>query len=149
MKPIRNTPRRGWTTQRGPVSVLSLLLLISLTARAQDTNYPARGQQIPPPDCMNLHNIWEAVPGAGCVPASHQYWIKDLQHWRAERRIRVAYDPSRYDLPALKWTQSSFMQPQMMVPDRFFYDPIAGKYTVDRYLDDLEKRYGGIDAVLI
>ena len=24
-----------------------------------------------------------------------------------------------------------------------------GKYTVDRYLDDLEKRYGGIDAVLI
>ena len=27
--------------------------------------------------------------------------------------------------------------------------PIAGKYTVDRYLDDLEKRYGGIDAVLI
>ena len=24
--------------------------------------------------------------------------------------------------------------------------PCAGKYTVDRYLDDLEKRYGGIDA---
>ena len=46
------------------------------------------------------------------------------------------------------WTQSSFMQPQMMVQDRYFYDPVAGKYTVDRYLDDLEKRYGGIDAVL-
>jgi len=41
------------------------------------------------------------------------------------------------------------MQPQMMVQDRYFYDPVAGKYTVDRYLDDLEKRYGGIDAVLI
>ena len=27
--------------------------------------------------------------------------------------------------------------------------PLPGKYTVDRYLDDLEKRYGGIDAVLI
>jgi formylglycine-generating enzyme required for sulfatase activity len=37
----------------------------------------------------------------------------------------------------------------MMVQDRYFYDPIAGRYTVDRYLDDLEKRYGGIDAVLI
>ena len=36
-----------------------------------------------------------------------------------------------------------------MVQDRYFYDPVAGKYTVDRYLDDLEKRYGGIDAVLI
>ena len=29
------------------------------------------------------------------------------------------------------------------------YDPVAGKYTVDHYLDDLQKRYGGIDAVLI
>ena len=36
-----------------------------------------------------------------------------------------------------------------MVHDRYFYDPVAGRYTVDRYLDDLEKRYGGIDAVLI
>ena len=36
-----------------------------------------------------------------------------------------------------------------MVEERYFYDPVAGKYTVDRYLDDLEKRYGGIDAVLI
>ena len=41
------------------------------------------------------------------------------------------------------------MQPQMMVEDRYFYDPVAGRYTVDRYLDDLEKRYGGIDAVLV
>jgi formylglycine-generating enzyme required for sulfatase activity len=37
----------------------------------------------------------------------------------------------------------------MMVHDRYFYDAVAGKYTVDRYLDDLNKRYGGIDAVLI
>ncbi|MES2393125.1 MAG: SUMF1/EgtB/PvdO family nonheme iron enzyme, partial [Acidobacteriota bacterium] len=33
--------------------------------------------------------------------------------------------------------------------DRYFYDPVGGKYTVDRYLDDLEKRYGGVDAVLV
>jgi hypothetical protein len=36
-----------------------------------------------------------------------------------------------------------------MVQDRYFYDPVAGNYTVDRYVDDLEKRYGGIDSVLI
>ena len=52
-------------------------------------------------------------------------------------------------MPALHWTESSFIQPQMMVEDRYLYDPIAGKYTVGRYLDDLEKRYGGIDAVLV
>ena len=37
----------------------------------------------------------------------------------------------------------------MMVEDRFFYDPVAGKYTIDRYLADLNERYGGIDSVLI
>src|SRR5437762_9228530 len=37
----------------------------------------------------------------------------------------------------------------MMVQDRYFYDPVARKYTVDHYLDDLQTRFGGIDAVLI
>ncbi len=97
---------------------------------------------------MNLHNAWEGPPNP-CPPFTHDRWLADLKHWRTERRIRIAYDPSRYDMPALKWTQSSFMQPQMMVHDRYFYDPAAGRYTVDRYLDDLEKRYGGIDAVLV
>jgi formylglycine-generating enzyme required for sulfatase activity len=135
---------------RSAIRALSLgILVLTLAAAAQDTQYPARGQQIPPPDCMSLHNAWEGNLVAGCAPLTHQRWIADLQHWRAERRIRIAYDPSRYEIPALEWTQSSFMQPQMMVQDRYFYDPVAGRYTVDRYLDDLDKRYGGIDAVLI
>jgi formylglycine-generating enzyme required for sulfatase activity len=122
---------------------------IALTASAQDTLYPARGQQIPAPDCMNLHYAWDGPLPLPCTAFAHERWLRDIDHWRTERSIRTAYDPSRYDLPALRWTQSSFMQPQMMVQDRYFYDPVAGRYTVDRYLDDLEKRYGGIDAVLI
>ena len=51
--------------------------------------------------------------------------------------------------PRLAWAQRSFIQPQVMVEERYLYDPVAGKYTVDRYLDDLETRYGGIDSVLI
>jgi len=46
--------------------------------------------------------------------------------------------------PSLQWTQPSFIQPQMMVQHRYFYDSVAGKYTVDRYLDDLQTRYGGV-----
>jgi formylglycine-generating enzyme required for sulfatase activity len=122
---------------------------IALTATAQDTQYAPRGQQIPPPDCMNLHFAWQNVLHPVCSPITHERWLMDLEHWRSERRIRVTYDPSRYEMAALRWTQSSFMQPQMMVQDRYFYDPVAGRYTVDRYLDDLEERYGGIDAVLV
>jgi formylglycine-generating enzyme required for sulfatase activity len=121
----------------------------ALAAAAQDTQYPARGQQIPAPECMNLHFLWEGPAVAPCFPYAHERWLRDLQHWRTERRIRTAYDPARYEQPALRWIQSSFIQPQLMVHDRSFYDPVAGRYTVDRYLDDLEKRYGGIDAVLV
>ena len=83
------------------------------------------------------------------APSDFPKWLADMKRWRMEYLKRIGYNGSEYDRPELKWTQSSFMQPQMMVEDRYFYDPVAGKYTVDRYLDDLNKRYGGIDAVLV
>ena len=126
------------------------LFTTALGARicAQDTHSAPKEQQIPPPACFTMHGAWEGgyVP---CTAFSHREWLNDITHWRAERRIRIGYDPARYEMPALQWAQRSFMQPQMMVHDRYFYDPVANKYTVDKYLDDLDKRYGGIDAVLI
>jgi len=115
---------------------------------AQDSNYSPQEQQIPAPDCLLMTGAWEGG-SRPCAQNEHDAWLADISHWRSERRIRIGYDGSRYEVPALKWTQSSFMQPQMMVEERYFYDPVAHRYTVDRYLDDLEKRYGGIDAVLI
>ena len=83
------------------------------------------------------------------TPAEFPKWIADMKRWRMEYLKRIGYDGAEYDRPELQWAQSSFMQPQMMVEDRYFFDPVAGKYTVDRYLDDLVNRYGGIDAVLV
>ncbi len=134
---------------------LSLLLLTYAAGRAQDTKYVGAFSSyyestISPPPCLSIPSQDEyKADSSDCAPDTHDEWLKDITHWRTERRIRMGYDGSRYELPALRWTQSSFMQPQMMVQERYFYDPVAGKYTVDRYLDDLEKRYGGIDSVLI
>jgi gamma-glutamyl hercynylcysteine S-oxide synthase len=118
------------------------------TTVAQDTHYAPEGQQIPGPSCLSIKGLWEGGTQA-CSENEHQAWLADVRHWRDERRIRIGYDGTRYALPSLLWTQSSFIQPQMMVQDRYFYDPVAHRYTVDRYLDDLDARYGGIDAVLI
>ena len=131
------------------VSVGILACALAVAAAAQDTQYAPIGQQIPAPDCTFQYHTWGSLPRPGCAPNAHERWLLDIEHWRTERRIRTGFDASRYELPAFQWTQSSFIQPQMMVQDRYFYDPVAGRYTVDRYLDDLEKRYGGIDAVLI
>lgn len=133
---------------RQTLHIASCLAGFSFLAMAQDTHYPPKNQLIPAPDCLTLKGAWQGgyTP---CTAATHQAWLKDVTHWRFERRIRIGYNGWRYNEPALKWAQSSFIQPQMMVQDRYFYDPVSRKYTVDRYLDDLEKRYGGIDAVLI
>jgi formylglycine-generating enzyme required for sulfatase activity len=112
---------------------LLVTLLMASIVSAQDTKYPPKGEQLLGPE----------------KSADFPEWLADMKHWRAERRIRVGYDGSAYARPELRWAQSSFIQPLMMIHERYFYDPLAGKYTVDRYLEDLESRYGGIDSVLI
>jgi len=127
--------------------VLGTTLAI-VSSHAQDTLFPPVDQQIPAPPCLSQLEAWNA-PFPGCSAEAHAEWLKDISRWRMERLIRVGYNGERYATPALSWTQSSFIQPQLMVQDRDFYDPITGKYTVERYLNDLKRRYGGIDAVLI
>ena len=108
-------------------------LALACCLAAQDSRYAPQGDQIPGP----------------AKSSDFGAWLADIKQWRAERLTRIGYNGSEYDRPELKWTQRSFIQPQMMIEDRYFYDTIGGRYTVDRYLDDLEKRYGGIDSVLI
>src|SRR4051812_6496529 len=110
-----------------------LLMALALPSPAQDTRFAPQNEEFAgPPD-----------------PSQFAQWLADVQHWRRERHVRMGYSGAQYERPEFRWTQSSFMQPQMMIEDRYFYDPVAGHYTVDRYLDDLEKRYGGIDSVLV
>jgi len=124
----------------------ALFLLIATLGAAQDTRFAPEGELIPGPNCAG--RTWPAPPRA-CTPEQYDLWLSDVTHWRAEHRIRMGYQPSAYERPELKWTQSSFIQPQVMMEDRYLYDPERGAYTVDRFLDDLDQRYGGVDAVLL
>ena len=81
-------------------------------------------------------------------PAAQPAWLAGLQKVRSDVRSQIGYNASIYAVPELAWTQTSYMQPQMHPYDRFFYDPEQG-YTVDRYLDDLKDRYGGVDSILM
>ncbi|KAF1685852.1 sulfatase-modifying factor protein [Pseudoxanthomonas broegbernensis] len=81
--------------------------------------------------------------------ASSADWLQELKDWRREHLVRIGYTDHNYRRPELQWAQRNFVHAQMMVEDRYFYDPVRGEYTVDRYLDDLVARYGGIDSVLI
>jgi len=102
-------------------------------AHAQDTAYPARDAQIAGP------------PTKSDFPT----WLADLEHWRRERLMRVGYDDTNYRRPDLKWTQRNFICVQMMIEERTFFDVNKAAYTVDAFLDRLEKEFGGVDSVLI
>ncbi len=102
-------------------------------AACQDTAYPPVDAQIPGPPS----------------PAVFSSWLADLKHWREERLVRMGYDARNYSRPEFAWTRRNFVCVQMMIEERNFFDREKGTYTVDRYLDELEKQYGGIDSVLI
>jgi len=119
--------------------IFALALFAALTvlhfAVAQDTHFEPQGDQIPGP--------------TGTDRAAQQAWLQELRQWRHERRIRAGFEDSEYKRPELLWTQRDFVSPQAMVEDRYLYDPATRRYTVDRFLDDLDTRYGGIDSVLL
>ena len=110
----------------------AVLLCLAPALPAQDTKYPPQGQQFPGPPTKADTADWLKETAAVSRRAPHSR--------RTEGRSSTSG-------PEFEWAQSSFMQPQSMIEDRYFYDPAARRYTVDRFLADLDKRYGGIDSV--
>jgi len=146
-----NIPGRRLRTLIAAIACVASAVLAG-PAGAQDSrfiSFPWSKQvMIVGPPCLSYPEPWEGARVA-CDAAAHQAWLADVRRWRDERRIRVGYSDARYADPRTSWAQHAFIQPQAMVEDRYLYDPVAGRYTVDRYLDDLKARFGGIDAVLI
>lgn len=90
----------------------------------------------------------ELIAGPATV-AQRAPWLDTLQRWRTNEKKRLSYNGNEYSRKEFSWVQQTFMYAQVMAHDRNLYDPATQQYTVDRFLDDLEKRYGGLDAVLI
>ncbi len=61
------------------------------------------------------------------VNATSADWIAELRDWRREHLTRIGYDDANYRRPELQWAQRNFVHAQMMVEDRYFYDPVAGR----------------------
>jgi gamma-glutamyl hercynylcysteine S-oxide synthase len=130
---------------------LVFFALSALALFAQDTAHQPQGNQIPGPgqgahglDWLGSLSDFRNDP----VP-DHDAWLRDLKSWRVERLTRMGYDDSEYRRPEFQWIRHNFVSPQVMVEERTLFDVEHNRWTVDKYLDDLEKRYGGIDSVLL
>lgn len=121
---------------------------MSWNGLGQDSAFHPQGEQIDAPPCDAVPDE-ETPRSAICGERVLGEWLSDIQHWRREKLVRIGYEDANYERAEFQWAQSSFVQTQTMVQDRYFFDPVSGSYTVDRYLDDLKQRYGGVDSVLI
>ena len=90
------------------------------------------GQQYPGPDDQS--------------PAAFTAWFAEYQEWRDG--TAASFDLSNYDRPDVLSWRTSFIQPQLMMHDKYLYDRSTSTWTVDRYLNDVISRYGGIDSVV-
>ena len=52
------------------------------------------------------------------------------KQWRAGCVASIGYNGSVYDVERLKWTQTTFIQPQSHPYDRFLWDPVKQTHTV-------------------
>merc|ERR1712131_18582 len=77
-----------------------------------------------------------------------QNWFNQFSAFRDE--ISESLDLSIYsDVAEVQWARRSFIQPQVMIHERYLYDRESGEWTVGKYLDDVRSRYGGIDSILL
>ena len=61
--------------------------------------------------------------------------------WELDRRL--------YDEPSQQWLTKAYTCHFTFMYDRSFYNPESGKYTMDSFLDDGEKEFGGYDILLL
>lgn len=128
------------------------LLLATTTGLASQAQPTVEAQRSIPAQVLKTNSFKELLVGPE-KPEDFSGWLAGMRAYRQEMQSLLKSKggdfPDPYAEPALQWAQRSFVQPQMMAHDRYFYDPVAGRYTVRRYLQDLNTRYGGIDSVLI
>ncbi len=135
----------GWrlTVNSRRIAACSFMLFVS----AWSLGFPkglAQTDQVP----LNLDVKQEQIAGPASA-SDFAVWLRAMKQWRHRERERIHYNAANYARPQLQWAHRSFIQPQMMIEDRDFYDPKKHRYTVRKYLDGLQQRYGGIDSVLV
>lgn len=82
-------------------------------------------------------------------PADWPAWRAALVRWRDDARTRIGYDAAAYERPELAWTQECFAVALAWLWDDLLYDHDAGRFTPDRFCDEHERAFGGLDGIVL
>ena len=82
-------------------------------------------------------------------PIQWPAWREALQAEREQMKRRLAYDDTLYRRPDFAWVPSCYCCCFVMMCDKQFYDPATQRFTVDAFVADGVRRFGGFDAVVL
>lgn len=74
----------------------------------------------------------------GAWQRANDDWRATYEAWRTS--TRTAFDFSAYDTPEIQWAQTSYVQPQAMLHDRYLYDRATRQWTVGKYLVSTQRK---------
>jgi formylglycine-generating enzyme required for sulfatase activity len=74
---------------------------------------------------------------------------EQLMAWRKRVREELKYSDALYRRADFAWTSRCFCCGMVMLWDEQFFDPAAGRFISETYLDQAERQFGGFDAVVL
>ncbi len=96
---------------------------------------------------LRMNKYYIAGPQAG---EDRQLWLERLRvHRQRVRSGDVPLDRSIYDRGDLGWAAKAYSCHFTFMFDRSLYDPDKGEYTLDAFLDEGIREFGGYDMILL
>jgi len=97
---------------------------------------------------------WQFDPAKDLIPAPDDpaQWPafrQALARWRSQIRAELKCDDALYRRPAFAWSASNYCCGFILAWDTQFYDPQGEGYTIDVFLDEGEREFGGYDSVVV
>jgi gamma-glutamyl hercynylcysteine S-oxide synthase len=143
----------GWTGVRGTARIAKDQIWHRAEAAVEIPDFDASrhwlrpifgmdGTHDPTPSRMEISKISLGLDDADRIKAASL----------AARLLPGATGPldwSLYDRSSLNWVAHGFACHFTFMYDRAFYDPKSGSYTLDSFLDDGEKEFGGYDSMVL
>jgi len=82
-------------------------------------------------------------------PAEWPDWREKLHLWRKEMCQQLNYDGSGYLAETNKWIASDFSCCFIMMSDEKFYNRQHNEYTIDSFVEEGIREFGGYDSVVL
>jgi formylglycine-generating enzyme required for sulfatase activity len=128
--------------------LITLWEIIAITANgAPHSEVVRQGTDTGSPAALRIE-VKPLVP-APSDPSQWGPWREALVVARQRLRQRLGDLEESYHRREFAWVPSCYSCCFAMMYDQRLYDPVSGRYTIERFLEDETKAFGGYDAIVL